>query len=162
MANAIAAAQAVSLGKPLSAEEAEMWSIRAAGTIRKLGLTSTKVYDLSRNVSALTMLSKTGSDAPRVAAVAALAVIKSADAQNAIAVLACDADAPESVRLSAFSALTESLRRFKNMLSDASVKSVKSVVTGPEGTTMRDAAAQSLGAMNLQSQEVKGLILDAE
>ena len=95
----------------------------------------------------------------QVAAAQALAAMPEADAQRGVAALAMKADAAEAVRIDAFKALAESVRRYGNQLSDEQAQQVIEVVTAAGALPLKDAAAQALGALNLPSQKIKSLIV---
>jgi len=65
------------------------------------------------------------------------------------------------VRIEAFAALSESLRRFGNELKPEQSAAVLEIVNGKNSQPLREAAAQALGAMNLSSDKVKDLIVNA-
>jgi HEAT repeat protein len=160
--DAITQAQALGVGEPLTAAEADAWVVRACGTVRVLGQTGNEVYDLKRVLDSL--IARTEGDKPeaQMASASALAVLNEAKAQQAIAMLACASEGGQDVRLHAFAALSESLRRYGNLLSGEAINAVLAVVTSEEPMELRDAAAQALGAMNLPSEQIKELILGSE
>ena len=158
----LARAITLGVGNPLTPEQADQWAIRVSQTIRRLGNAGNKVYDLSRVLGSLTELTQGGKASVRVAAAEALAVIQSRTAQRAISQLACSAGAGEDVRVKAFMALSDSLRRFGNLLGEAEAKAVMAVVSGKGAMKIREPAAQTLGAMNLPSEQITSLMLGAE
>ena len=93
MAGALSEAVELGAGTPLTTDQAAAWAVRAAQAIRLLGLTCNKVFDVSR---AATTLIETLND-PRtivqLAAAEALAVIRDAQAQQALVDLAIDTQA---------------------------------------------------------------------
>ncbi|MCD6364469.1 MAG: HEAT repeat domain-containing protein [Planctomycetes bacterium] len=159
IAKAVTAASKLGIGKVLSEAEADKWVIRAAATIRLLGLSRTDVFDITRVTGALCEVTTSPKDELKIAAANALAVIKSPQAQKALTKLACSQDTSDDVRLKAFAALNASLRRFTNLQGDAETAAVLAVVNGDEPMVMRDAAARALGAMNLASEKIHSLIL---
>jgi HEAT repeat protein len=147
-------------GKAMTPEDSAQWAIQAAGALRLVGLTNSPVYDAKRSVAALSAALNDERSPVRVAAAKALAVLSPADAQQALATLALST-APEDVRIEAFGALSESLRRFGNKLKPEQCDAVLKVVNGKDSQPLREAAAQALGAMNLSSDKVKDLIVSA-
>ena len=148
-------------GAPLTPESASEWSIRAAVAIRKLGLTRTAVYDIARAEKALVEAVGDERADVKVAAAEALATIPGPVAQRAIAKLATDSTADEKIRISAFTALDESVRRFGNALSDDLSQAIVNIVNkGPAGD-IRMAAAEVLGALSLPSSQIKDLIIQS-
>ena len=151
-------ALALGIGKPLTSEEADAWIIRVSGTIRRLGLTNNKVHDVSRAAVSLTENTLNENPAVQTAAAEALAVIDLPAAQQAIAQLACS-KASTPVRIKAFSALSESLRRFGNKVPPVETKAIQDVVNGTEPLDIRRAAAKTQGAQNLSSDKIKSMII---
>jgi HEAT repeat protein len=148
-------------GEVLTPEDSAQWAVQAAGAIRLIGLTNSPVYDARRSISALAASLNDERTPVRVAAAKALAVLPGPQAQQAIATLALSA-APEDVRIEAFGALSESLRRFGNLLKPEQSDAALKVVNNSKDTQpLREAAAQALGAMNLSSDKVKDLIVNA-
>jgi HEAT repeat protein len=145
--------------EPMTEDEAAKWAVDAAKAIRMLGLTGSKVFDVSQTVNPLAAATKHKNDEVRVAAAEALATLEQPSAQQAIADLASDSAAAEVVRIAAYQALSDSARRFRNYLNDEQAQAVLDVVTGGGSRGLREAAAEALGALNLASDEIKDLIL---
>jgi len=157
----ITSAAGLGIGKPLTSEEADAWIIRLSQSVRMLGLTNNSVHDVTRTLTALTANTQSQNPAVQIATVEALAVIDLAAAQQVMAKLGCStASAP--VRLAAFSALSESLRRFGNKVPDAETKAILDVVNGTDPLNIRQGAAQAQGAQNLSSDRIKAMVLGAE
>jgi len=148
-----------SAGIPLNDEEAQKWAVRSAEAIRRLGLTRTMVYDITRCRTALIGALDDPRGEVKVAAAMALATIRGPRAQRAIAALALNSAADEKIRIEAFAALSESVRRFGNSLGDPQAQAVVDIVAKGSGE-VRTAAAKILGALSLPSEMVKDLILD--
>ncbi|MFW6061813.1 MAG: hypothetical protein ACOC93_03300, partial [Planctomycetota bacterium] len=147
-------------GAPLSPEEASRWAIRAAEAIERLGRANNPVFDLKRTETALTAAIGGENPEVKVAAAEALAVIDAASAQQTIATLAIEGQ-QQDVRIGAFDALSASLRRFGNMLGDEQTQAAVDIVTGDAPLALRNAAAKTLGSMDLASEKIKDLILTA-
>ncbi len=149
-------------GVAMSESRRVEWAVKSAKAIRILGLTSNKVYDITRTTDALKRALGHKDASLNVAAAEALSAIQTSRAQRAIIDLATNDDASDDVRIAAFKALSESLRRFGNRLSDEQATMVLEVVKGDQSKPLRNAAAQAMGAMNLPSEKVKSLILEAK
>ena len=154
-------ASVLGVGKPLTSEEADAWIVRLSKSVRMLGLTGNTVHDVRRSLKALAGNTRSENAAVQIAAVDALAVMDVADAQKAIAQLACS-NAAQPVRLAAFSALAQSLRRFGNKVPPAESKAILDVVNGTDPLEVRQGAAKALGAQNLSSDQIKSMILGAK
>lgn len=159
VAGAVTGAVASAVGKPLTPEQAAEWAIRAARAIRKLGITNNAVFRITRSRPVLIAALTDGISGVRIAAAEALAVMSAAEAQQAVADLAVDDAAGEEVRIKAFNALSDSLRRFGNQLTNVQSQAVLTVVMSKSSEALREAAAQALGSMNLPSDQIKALIL---
>ena len=161
VAQAIGKALTLGTGEPMTLDQASGWAVRAAGCIRLLGMTGNEVYDISRTRKSLIAALGDERSQVKVAAAAALAVMPAGQAQQALIAPAGDDQLAEDVRIKVFAALSESLRRFGNQLAEDQAQSVLRIVADTDQTAaLRDAAAQSLGAMNLPSDQIKLLILD--
>ena len=159
--DAIAEVVKASAGVPLTPEDSAQWAVRAAEAVRKLGLTRTTVYDITR--CRPTLVAALGDARPEVktAAAAALATIPGPVAQQAVAKLAASAATDEPIRIAAFTALGESVRRFGNALTDEQAKAIVDIVAKGSGE-VRTAAATILGALSLPSGMVKDLIVKTD
>jgi len=159
---ALGKAVTLTTGTPMTRIDRDIWAVRAAQSVRKLGLAGNRVFDLERSRSMLANALMVETDDVRVAAAEALAVLSSAEAQQAIIALADDKFADELVRISALKALAESARRHGNQLETAHVETILSLVTGNDPQPLREAAAQALGSLDLPSDQIKPLILMTE
>ena len=161
ISEAFTAGAKIVAGQTLGAEEAEDWALRAASALRRLAQTDTGVYELARSLSSLSAALEDDRDSLRTAAAAALAEIQLPEAQQAIMKLVFNTDVAEAVRISALNSATVSVRRFGNALEDADAAGVLEIVTDSDSDALRNAAAQLLGAMNLQSEQIKSLIVES-
>ena len=161
MATAVTGLLADVSGAPMTPELAGQWAVRAAGAIRKLGQTGNMVYNIARTQSALVAAAADERAEVRIAAAEALATLPGPVAQRAIAKLGIDSTVDEKVRLAALAALTESVRRFGNGLSDELSQAIVDIVTKAPAGEIRIAAAQVLGGLSLPSSQVKDLIIQA-
>ncbi|MFW6132951.1 MAG: HEAT repeat domain-containing protein [Planctomycetota bacterium] len=144
-----------SVGRPLSPDEAARWAVAAAEAIERLGRRGSGVYDLSLILPALRQALGGGPAEVRQAAARALGAIDAAPAQQAVARTGNDTDAPDPVRLSAYRALSESLRMYGNALTEGLIDGVRSVAqNADESQPMRQAAAEAFGAMGLESEDI--------
>ncbi|MDP6545271.1 MAG: hypothetical protein QGH60_14895 [Phycisphaerae bacterium] len=158
---ALPQAAELAAGKPLTPEEAADWAIRSAKAIRLLGLTGSKVYTITQGQPALIGALADKRITVSIAAARALTVLPGPKAQQAIAALADQADGTVEVRVPAYTALAESVRRFGNLLTKAQSQGVVDVVNSKIDVTVRKAAAGALGALNLSSDLASPLILES-
>ncbi len=141
--------------------EAAEWSIRAAQCLRLLAMTNNPVYDLTDATKSLIAALGDKRAPVRVASAQALAQFGAPEAQQAIAALSVDTEADEQTRIAAYAALSESVRRFGNQLTEKQVRAVIDDVMGDGSLDIRNAAAAAMGAMSLPSEKVKELIKTA-
>jgi len=158
-ADALAEALKLGAGVVITPAKATEWAVRAAEAIRLLGITGNKVLDISLTRKALLEALGDKRAKVQVAAAGALATMQDPKAQRGVAALATDDKASEAVRIRAFGALSESIRRFGNELTDELTQAVLGVVRGDGSPELKNTAAQALGAMNLPSEKIISLIV---
>ncbi len=161
VSEAIAEVVKAAAGTPLTPEQATEWAVRAARAVRILGLTRSTVYDITRCRGTLANSLGDSRVEVRVAAAEALATIPGPQAQSAIAALAMDVGVDEAVRLAAFKALGENVRRYGTSIDEKMAQAMVDLVVKGTGS-VKMAAAEILGALNLPSEKVKDLILTAD
>jgi hypothetical protein len=161
LSKAIQDASAAAGAKPMSSQQAADHALIAANAVRMLGLTGSTVFDVVLTRDALAAAMKSSSPEMALASAEALAAMNDAAAQKAIAQQALSSGIEEGLRVKLFAALSESLRRFGNKLDDAQATAVMDIVLGKSSAALRTAASQALGAMNLPSEKIKDLILQA-
>ncbi|UCD49137.1 MAG: HEAT repeat domain-containing protein [Phycisphaerales bacterium] len=145
-----------------TAELAESYALRAAHALLNVAISRNPVIDLSLAQSALITASK-GNPQQEIQVLAGeiLAYVGSAEAQRALAEVALDAGKVMEVRIAAFASLASSAKMNANLLSDATVDQIYSLISSEQtDADLRAAAAAAYGALNLPSQKVKELILD--
>lgn len=146
-------------GEALPAEQSAAWILRVCEAARLLALTNNTVYDLVRLRPALIENLGSANAEVQVAAAKALAAISAPEAQQAIAGMAIKQDVEEKLRIDMLNVLTESIRRFGNQINEPQVQSLYALVSGTSSQTVREAAAQAWGSLNLPSEKSKALIL---
>jgi len=145
----------------LAPELADEYAIRAAAVMLKLAVTQNRVVDLSQAQSALIDVTKGSFEQLQILACQVLARLDSPDAQRAIAQMALSRENDSQVRVSAFECLAVSAKLNGNLLADAQIDAIYSLVSSGSGdTALRSQAASAYGALNLPSRRVKDLILD--
>ena len=158
---ALPQAAELAAGKPLTPEEAVDWAVRAAKAIRLLGLTGNKVYGITEAEPTLIRVLADKRIAVSIASARALTVLPGPKSQQAIAALADQAEGTAEVRVPAYAALAESVRRFGNLLTKAQSQGVVDVVNSKIDVSVRQAAAGALGALNLSSDLASPLIIES-
>jgi HEAT repeat protein len=152
--------QAASMGQ-WSAELGESYALRSVQAMYKLAIGRNPVIDLSAALPALVAATRDSQQQIQVLAAQTLAYLNSPNAQRAIADMAMDSAAELPVRIAAFDALAGSAKLYGNLLPDATVTAIYTLIQSTEtDATIRASAAAAYGALNLPSQKVKDLILD--
>jgi hypothetical protein len=159
IADALAVVSKIAASAPLSAEQMNNWTIRAAGAAGLLALTNNSVYDLTRIRPALIDALSSGNVEVQLAVAKALSAMPASEAQQAIAAYAIRTDLDEKVRIEALGIVTASVRKFGNQLAEAQVNSIYDLVSGNASPDIREAAAQAWGCLNLSSEKGRSLIL---
>ena len=158
---ALPQAAELAAGKPLTPEEASDWAVRSAKAIRLLGLTGNKVYSITQAETTLIRALADKRIVVSVTAAGALTVLPGPKAQQAIAAMADQAAGTVEVRVPAYTALAESVRRFGNQLTKAQSQAIVDVVNSKIDVSVRKAAAGALGALNLPSDLASPLIIES-
>lgn len=149
--------------KPRTAEQRVQLAIRAARTIRNVGIRGGGIFDLKAAVSTLGQVVKSDNSELSVAACEALAVIDDAKAQQLIVDYALQNAGKQADRIAAFNAASESVRRFSCKCTSAQAGALAAMVSKADGNEkLLEAAAELLGAMNLSSRQVPELILSTD
>ena len=144
-----------------SQELADSYTVRSAMVLLKLAQTRNPVIDLSRAKETLINATKDKREQIQILAGQILAHLDSPDAQRAIAVMALAEDNSMTVRVAAFESLANSAKLNANLLDDAKVDAIYSLVSSLQtDPQLRSAAATAYGSLNLPSRKVKNLILD--
>jgi len=144
--------------EPLAPELAGELALRAAAVLRLVALDGRTVIDYTPAVDALITALAASDPALREAAANVLALIRTEAGQRGIARMALDEDNAPELRIAGFNALAESAKRFGNLLSPELVAQVVNAAKDAPDLTMRTAASQSLGALNLQTDEASEII----
>ncbi len=140
---------------------ADTYALRAAKVMLKLAQTRNPILDLSAAENALIAATKDKRAEIQMLAGQILAHLATPTAQQAIAAMALAETNSQEIRITAFGSLAVSAKLNANLLDDATVDAVYSLVGSQDiDPGLRAAAAAAYGALNLPSQKVKNLILD--
>lgn len=134
-------------------------ALRAADAIRAIGLGNSQVFDVSRAEPAMISAIKGDTESLRVRVAGALAMVKSATAQEALATAAMDAGHSQIERIAQFDALAESGRMHGNQLGEREVvsKLIEFTMKEPD-LVLRASASKALGALDLPSNKASEII----
>lgn len=155
-------AEAVSKGTEASADDAgRAYALRAVQALTAVAQANNPAFDLGGAQEALIKATRVQVTELKVLAAQTLAYIDSPAAQQAIAALSLDAANASPVRVAGFNALAVSGKYNGNMLEDASLNQMYTLIqSGDTAPELRAAGATAFGALNLPSAKVKDLILD--
>ena len=133
-------------------------ALEAAATLHRVALDGQTVLDHAAAEAAL--ISALGADNQelRTRCASVLALIGTPGAQQALAEVAFDEANNESLRLAAFASLAESARRHGNRLDEQRVQRLLEIARNEPNMTLRTAASQTLGALDLADNKASRII----
>jgi len=121
---------------------------------------NSRVYDVGRAEAALIEALGHEEDDLRILAAQTLARIPTGSAQHAIAKQALDAGSDEELRIAMFAALAESGRNNGGKLDDAQLNALVKIVLKEKNLSIRTAASQAFGALNVPGNRASDIIRD--
>lgn len=142
----------------LDQEAALALAFEAVSTLRRIAVDGATVLDCRVAESGLIAALSADDEDLRIRCAEVLALLPLATAQRALAGAALNVDHTESLRTAAFAALAESAKRNGNRLDAARVQGVLSAARDEPDPTMRTAASQALGALNLTDNQASQII----
>ena len=144
-----------------SSQLADSYAVRSAEVMLELARTKNRITDLS--AAQIELISATLDLRPEIQILSGqiLAMLKSPNAQRAIARMALDENNLLEIRIAAFNSLITSAKFNANLLDVEMIDAIYSLVSSREiDTQLNSAAAAAFGSLNLPSEKVKNLILD--
>ncbi|MFC1761724.1 HEAT repeat domain-containing protein [Planctomycetota bacterium] len=133
---------------------------RSLVALRAISQQRNMAFDLLGAQEALVAASRSESAEYKTLACQALAGVNSGTAQQAIAEVGISDRSDLTVRIAAFNSLAESAKVNGSMLSGQTLANMYELIgSGTTDANLRTAAAMAFGALNLPSENVKGLIL---
>jgi len=142
----------------LNADIASGLALAAAATLRLLGAGQSQVFDVGRAEGALLAALKHDSHDLRVLSGQVLATIPTETAQRGIAAQALDEGNKDNLRIAMFQSLAESARRHGNKLDEGQLSSLVKVVMAEKKLSIRTAASQAFGALNVPGNRASEII----
>lgn len=139
-------------------EMGQMLALETAMALSRLAITNNPLIhmaDAQRGLIAA--LGSSDADLRRHAATA-LGYVDSREAQDAIAAVAIDESEAEDMRVSMFAALADAAKLHGARLSDEHASRVREIAESDANLTIRTAASQALGALNLPSNPASTII----
>ncbi|MGC9259434.1 MAG: HEAT repeat domain-containing protein [Phycisphaerae bacterium] len=145
----------------INAQKSEEFAIRAAHELKVLAMNHACVYDVNQAIPALRLALRSAHNQKVIVAVAqTLGQIRNPEAQKILARAALNGTAnPEPVRYALFKSLAQSARNLGNHLSAADIDTLIHEVSHTTNAKVRAAAAETLGALNVASNQASKLIL---
>jgi hypothetical protein len=130
----------------------------AADVLVRLALTNNPLFKVEMVQPAILAALGTDDPALRVKLGGLLAFIGSREAQEPLAQIALDEAEPEAMRVAMFAALADGAKRFGNRLGEEIVRRLIAAAESHENLTIRTAASQALGALNLPGNPASVII----
>ena len=134
-------------------------ALEATDVLRGIALDGQTVLDATAAERPLIAALSSPNEELRFAAVDVLSLLDSGTAQAAVASVSLDDGVEDALRLAALSGLAESARRFGNRLSGDAVDSLLTMAFDEPDLTLRTAAGQAAGALNVESGKASRAIL---
>jgi hypothetical protein len=143
---------------PLSGEMALDLALRAADTLRRIAVDGRTVYDASMATPSLISALSASDERLQITAALVLALTPLPAAQRAIAHVALDSNNSKSLRVAAFGSLAESAKNNGNLLEEGQVSALVTIAKEDADLTIRTAASQTIGAVNLSNNKASEII----
>ncbi len=142
----------------LDSELAASLALEAAATLHRVAADGRTVFNHGMAEPALIAALAGGNEELQTRCLSVLALIGTANAQQALAQAALADSNSESLRLAAFEALSASAKAHGNRLDDARVVSLLTLARDEADMIIRAAASQALGALNLTDNKASDII----
>ena len=145
---------------PLDEKTAQSYALRSAELLGKLAISRGQVLNL---LDALpTLLGSLDDARPEIAKSGAfvLGLLDSKETQPALLAKAGDEKTADELKVASLKGLSTSVRFFGNRLSPEQIETLKKLTETAPIAEVKNSASESLGALNLPSDEAKTLILN--
>jgi hypothetical protein len=145
---------------PMDQQLATEVALEAANLLEWLAISRGQVLDVS--VAEPVLLGALEDERPEIVMAVGnvLALIDSARAQSALLGKASDAEVDRDVRISLYNSVATSAKFYGNNLSDSEVETLRRAVAQETDLSVRSAAAEAHGALNLPVDQSRQLILE--
>ena len=146
--------------KPISSQESVRFASTAAHELKLMAMNRSCLYDVNRAIPALKLALRSQHDSVVIAVAETMGQIRNPEAQQILAHAALNShSAPEAVRYAFYMSLAQSARNLGNHLSSSQIDDLIHVVSHESNAKVRTAAAETLGALNVASNQASKLIL---
>ena len=143
---------------PLGAGLALSMALEGVETLRRIAVDGRTVYDLSAAEPALIAALSSPEERLQILAASVLALLPTPTAQRAITHVALDDGNTESLRVATFASLAESAKNNGNLLEESQITELVDIAHDDPDLTIRTAASQALGAVNLKTNKASEII----
>jgi HEAT repeat protein len=143
---------------PIDPEMGVRLALETAEVLRLLALTDNPLFNVQDVEPALIAALATTDEKLRVALAQVLGFLPTTSAQEAIAGIALDENEPQEMRVSMFEALAEAAKARGNHLGSQSVQRIIAIAESEANMVIREAASQTLGALNLSGNPASVII----
>jgi hypothetical protein len=140
-------------------KQASAYALKAAQLLENLAICRGGVLDVSQAEAGVMAALSDTRPAIVISAGRVLAMIDSQTAQNGLASKALDASTPAEVRVALFKSLAANAKFYGNRLDSLKISQLEQVVAGEKDGSVRDAAAEARGALDLPADQARTLIL---
>lgn len=146
---------------PMDPAIATEYARRAGELLKKVAISRGQIYDLS--IARASLLNSLDDERPEIVMLAGevLGLIDHGDAQAGLLAKAAASGVSDEVKVSLLRSLATSARFFGNLLDAEQVGVLESIVAGEAPLSVKDAAAEARGALNLPPEQSKALIINA-
>lgn len=143
----------------MTAQEAADYALQAASQLQTLAMTRGHALDVS--VAEAGLLVALNDTRPEIAKAAGrvLGTLNSPSSQSGLAMKANQPSTPADVRVSLYHSLADSAKHLGNRLDSQQIALLEKVVSGDSNSSVRDAAAEARGALDLPADRARDLIL---
>ena len=133
-------------------------AMEAVSTLHRMATDGRTTFRVGDAESALVSALHSSDEALQTASAGVLAILQTPSAQQAVAELAVDDVNDTSLRIAAFHSLADSAKRNGNLLSSDEIASIVEIAGGEDDLTLRTAASQALGALNIATNKASEII----
>ncbi|MFQ5415036.1 MAG: HEAT repeat domain-containing protein [Phycisphaerae bacterium] len=143
---------------PIDDDLALTLALQSAETLRRIAVDGRTVFAFGRAEPALIASLSSPSEDLQTKAASVLALAHTDTSQRSIAHVALDAGNTDALRVAAFGSLAESAKHNGNLLEDAQIADHVRTARDERDLTIRTAASQALGAVNLKTNRASDII----
>ena len=141
-----------------SSDSALSLAMEAVRTLHRIAIDGRATFRVGEAEPALVSALHSSDEALQTASAAVLAELQTPSAQQAVADLAVDDINDTSLRIAAFHSLADSAKQNGNLLSGDEIASIVEIARDEDDLTLRTAASQALGALNIATNKASEII----